>query len=117
MIMMHVTIHTDRLEKSVEFYINNVGLSIQVDMRGKGGKNIVFLGNSPDEPHVELVEDTEEPYAGKGISIGFHTDDVNVLREQMARDGLDPSPMISPDPHVKFFFVKDPNGVDVQFVQ
>ena len=48
MIMMHVTIHTDRLEKSVEFYINNVGLSIQVDMRGKGGlKYLTILPSGP----------------------------------------------------------------------
>ena len=30
--------------------------------------------------------------------------------------GLNPTPMIAPDPHVKFFFVEDPNGVTVQFI-
>ncbi len=30
--------------------------------------------------------------------------------------GFRPGPMISPNPHARFFFVKDPNGVDIQFI-
>ena len=37
--------------------------------------------------------------------------------EKKEADGLKPGPMISPNPHARFFFVKDPNGVDIQFVQ
>ena len=37
-------------------------------------------------------------------------------REELIADGFEPTPMITPAPNVKFFFVKDPNGVSVQFI-
>ena len=27
-----------------------------------------------------------------------------------------PTPIFSPNPHVKFFFVEDPSGVEIQFI-
>ena len=50
------------------------------------------------------------------FSIGFHTDDVEGKREALEAAGYDVTPMITPMPDVKFFFVKDPAGVTVQFI-
>lgn len=113
--MVHVTIHTPKLEESIKFYEEIAGLKIERDMRAMGG-NIVFLSNAEAETCVELLEDTENAYSGSGISIGFHTEDVEKLHEELTGKGLNPSPIISPNPHVAFFFVKDPSGVTVQFI-
>jgi len=40
----------------------------------------------------------------------------NRFTEELIRMGLEVSPMISPAPQVHFFFVKDPAGVNVQFM-
>ena len=113
--MVHVTIFTGCLEDSIKFYEDVVGLKIQNDFREFGG-NIVFLAKDEGDTQVELIDDPQKAYKGSGISMGFHVDDVEAKREEILAKGLNPTPMIAPNPHVKFFFVEDPNGVTVQFI-
>lgn len=115
--MEHVTIHTNKMAESIAFYQNVVGLKIQADMRGKGGPSIVFLANAPGNTCIELIESEKEgAFSGGGISIGFHTENVEAKREELIAEGYEPTPIISPNPHVRFFFVKDPSGVEIQFI-
>ena len=114
--MMHVTIQTCRFEEELEFYQKITGLKIVGDMREKG-RDLVFLANGEGETCVEVIGNPEAENSGNAhLSIGFHAEDVEALREQLQREGLSPTPMISPVPGVKFFFVKDPAGVNVQFI-
>lgn len=112
-----VTIQTKKQKESIDFYKESAGLKIQMDLRGKSPKNIVFMGNAAGEPCIELIDNPEAGYEGTGLSIGFHTDDVEKAREAVEAKGMNPTPVISPEPDVKFFFVKDPNGLDVQFIK
>lgn len=48
--------------------------------------------------------------------MGLHAQDVEKLHEELKNKGFEPTDMISPNPHVKFFFVKDPDGVSIQFI-
>ena len=114
--MKHITIHTDKLESSIEFYSQVLGLSVQMDMRKNGGMSIVFLSNEEGETAIELIEDKDASYAGHGISIGFSAENVDVKRRELESAGYSPSPMISPNPHVRFFFIEDPNGVKIQII-
>ena len=52
----------------------------------------------------------------ENLSIGFQTENVAAKREELIAKGMDVSPMIQPNPHVQFFFVKDPAGVNIQFM-
>ena len=113
--MVHVTIYTGCLEESIKFYEDVVGLKIQNDLR-QFGEKIVFLAKDAGDTQVELIDDPEKAYKGSGISMGFHVDDVEAKREEVLAKGLNPTPIITPNPHVKFFFVEDPNGVTVQFI-
>ena len=85
--MLHITIHTAVPEASAKFYC---------DVR------------------IELIDDEAQAYNGSGLSIGFHVDDVEKAHEQM--QGLNPSAIVSPNPHTRFFFIKDPNGVQIQII-
>jgi lactoylglutathione lyase len=77
----------------------------------------VFLANSEGETCVEVIDNPEAENSGNAnLSIGFHAEDVEALREQLQQEGLSPTPMITPVPGVRFFFVKDPAGVNVQFI-
>ena len=81
------------------------------------GRNMVFLANEEGETEIEIIEVPEAADAGnENLSIGFLTDDVAAKREELSALGLKVSPMISPNPKVSFFFVKDPAGVRIQFM-
>lgn len=115
--MMHVTIMTKQLNESVRFYEEQVGLTIQRDMRDNPEHQIVFMSDKFGGTCVELVHNPGAAYYGGGISMGFEVEDIDKEYEKKEELGLKPGPMISPNPHARFFFVKDPNGVDIQFVQ
>lgn len=112
--MEHITIYTAKLEESIRFYEEIIGLCIKTDMR-KMGVPIVFLADGED-PCIELIGEAAKAFAGEGISIGFHAEDVEGKRAELEEKGFAPTPMIQPNPHTKFFFIKDPNGVTIQFI-
>lgn len=113
---LHVTIQTDKFEEELNFYQEIVGLQITRDMRSFG-TNMIFLADQEGDTEVELIENKDADNAGNGfLSIGFKTEDVEAKREELIAAGLSATPMVSPNPHVKFFFVKDPAGVSVQFM-
>ena len=113
--MRHVTISTSKLQESVNFYEAFCGLTVQKKV-AQPGHNIVFLANAAGETCIELLEVPDAPFKGTGISIGFEVDDVLAYHKALEDKGLMPTPIFSPFPHVKFFFVEDPNGVEIQFI-
>ena len=113
--LVHITIQTSRFEEEIEFYENVAGLTLQRDMRPM--KDLVFLANEAGDTCVEVIRNPEAEQSGNpNISIGFHADDVEAKREELVAAGYEATPMISPVPGVQFFFVKDPAGVNVQFI-
>jgi len=114
--MLHVTIQTQKFEEEMNFFLNHVGLKIERDMRPMG-RNMVFLANATGETEIEIIEKSEAENSGnENISIGFMTEDVEVKREELIADGYEVTQMISPMANVKFFFLKDPAGVTIQFM-
>ena len=112
---LHVTIQTTRFEEEIEFYEKEVGLTLQRDMRPM--KDLVFLAGGAGETCVEIIRNDEADHTGgPNLSIGFKTDDVEAKREDLIAKGYQVTPMITPMPDVKFFFVVDPAGVNVQFL-
>ena len=116
MFMQHVTIYTTRLGDSVAFYQEIVHLQIISDRRPHAP--MVFLANEKGETEIELIEvPTEQAYTGSGLAIGFYTENAESEHERLAGLGLEPTDIISPAPGVQFFFVKDPNGVQIQLIR
>ncbi len=112
----HITIQTEAFEKEVDFYQKYVGLTIRRDMRHMG-RNMVFLSNEVGDTEIEIIENPEVNNAGsENLSVGFHADDLDALHEVLSGDGFFPTSFVSPMPQVRFFFVKDPAGVNVQFI-
>ena len=111
--LSHITIHVPDKAAEIEFYKAYAGLDV---IRAFG--NITFLGNSEaGETLVEIIEDKENAFTGSNISMGFTVEDAAAYREKLASAGLNPTPVISPNPAVSFFFVKDPVGFTVQFIE
>ena len=54
---------------------------------------------------------------GQGVSMGFTPDNMGELLEKLAAAGVAiPEPM-SPNPSLRFYFIKDPDGYTVQLVE
>lgn len=114
--MLHVTIRTEKFEEELKFYQEIMGLEIRRDMKPLG-RNMVFLSNGEGETEIEIIETAGAENAGnESLSIGFQTEDVAAKREELIAMGIDATPMVSPNPQVQFFFVKDPAGVNIQFM-
>lgn len=119
--LLHVTIQTNRFQEEIEFYEKEAGLTLQRDLRPM--KELVFLANTAggadptEQTCVEIIHNPDADDSGNAnLSIGFKTDDVVKKHEEMTAAGYQVTPMISPMPGVQFFFVKDPAGMNVQFM-
>ena len=114
--MRHVTVHVRDLDASISFYLKHIGLHIARDLR-EMGPQIVFLAQEDDGARLELVGGMEPYFSGGGISVGFEIDDLEGKRDELLAAGLEVTPVISPNPHTKFFFVTDPDGFQVQLIR
>ena len=114
--MLQVTIRTDKFAEELAFYREIVGLKIVRDLREKG-RGIVFLADAEGDTCIEIIDTPDADDAGnKLLSIGFDSGDAEKMREKLMEAGMEVSPMESPVSYVRFFFVKDPAGVTVQFM-
>ena len=106
--MLHVTIQTAKFAEEIRFYQDMAGLQIVRDMR-EAGTDIVFLADGEGETCIEVINAPEAGNAGNDqLSIGFKAEDLDQMKTKLTREGYETSPMISPDPHVRFFFTPDP---------
>jgi lactoylglutathione lyase len=112
-----VTIRVDDTDASLHFYHDILGLPVAV-RHSRPGHDMVMLGEA-DQPKVELLKTPDSKAApGAGMSIGLFVDSVQETIELLKKNGVAiESGPISPNPGLTFFFVKDPDGYTVQFVE
>ena len=112
------TVSVADLEKSIAFYTEVVGLPVQSRFKGGADVEICFLGEG--ETKVELIHDVKHRPPGRveGVTLGFEVAslDERIARIQAKGLSVDHGPF-QPNPHMRFFFVRDPDGVAVQFVE
>ena len=104
----HVTLTVKNLDRSIRFYTEVVGLPAE----------IAFLGSG--ETKVELIRNKNQPDAviGNGVSIGFEVESVpEKFNSFQGTDIPVISDIMQPNPHVRFFYVADPDGFRVQFIE
>lgn len=112
------TITVGNIEESLKFYTEIVGLPIQRRFTTGEGAEIAFLGEN--ETKIELISNSKNEKINEkgGISLGFEVKSIDEMMKFIIEKGLkiDDGPF-QPNPHVKFFYVKDPNGLKIQFVE
>lgn len=114
----HVTLSVNSLEESIKFYNEIVGLPIAQRFQAGPDCEIAFLGDG--ETLVELIENknTKDIDVGNSISIGFEVDSLDKTLDFVKEKGIEiESGPIQPNPSTRFFFVLDPNGIKVQFIE
>ena len=113
-----VTITVKDMEESVKFYQEIVGLSENRRFNAGPEVEIVFLGNG--ETEIELIHNgsSKNVDMGSAISLGFEVNSIEEKFEFIEEKGLSVIGRIfQPNQNVKFFYVMDPNGLKIQFVE
>ena len=112
------TITVQDMDESLGFYEQIVGLSLQRRVKTNKTTELAFLGTGPTM--IELIHRSQqEPQSmSKNISIGFAVDDLDAAMQHIKEEGLEifEGPF-SPNPQIRFFYVLDPNGLKIQFVE
>lgn len=112
------TIRVSNMEESLKFYTEIIGLSINRRFEAGPGMEISFLTDG--EVEIELIYEPNYKVKNsvEGISLGFKVKSVDEMINYVKEKGLVvEKEIIQPNPHTKFFYVKDPNGVSIQFVE
>jgi lactoylglutathione lyase len=105
------------LDESLNFYNEIVGLNVNKRFNA-GPVEIAFLGDG--ETKIELIcnKSLKEVSFGHDISLGFEVNSVDEMMALIKEKGLDIlSGPFQPNPYVKFFYVLDPDGLKIQFVE
>ena len=103
---------------SLAFYEGFLGLEIQRRLPRDNGPEIVFLGK--EDAMVELIagNPVEATQPGAGISLGFTTGSLDAAIALAGEKGLPlHSGPFQPNPHIRFFFVLDPDGYKIQIAE
>ena len=111
----HVSLHVKDLHKSISFYEKYIGIKVVRDLREHGAQIVFMAADEDDETRLELIQ-SEEVYQGSGISVCFLSDHFDEQRKYYICEGLTVTDITSPAPGVRFFFVTDPDGLQVQIM-
>ncbi len=111
-----VTFMVRDIEKSTDFYVKMVGLTVVRSFDAPVGK-IVFLANAQGETMIELIESKDSDKVGAtGMFFNFLvTEDLEVLREKAIKLGYEPSKVFDRGPKPDYFTITDPDGLIVEF--
>ena len=112
------TVMVKNLEESLKFYKDIVGLTVNRRFNAGPGVEIAFLGDG--ETKIELIcnKSFKESSIWQGISLGFEVNCVEEMMTFIKEKGIAiHSGPFKPNDHIKFFYVLDPNGLKIQFVE
>jgi lactoylglutathione lyase len=115
------TITVKNLDESIAFYSDLVGLHVVKRFPAGPGMEITFMGNGTNnETLVELLADSNNSTVDHSecISLGFAVDSVEDMLETVTRHNIPvhTGPVDTPSGS-RFFCIKDPNGLNIQFFQ
>lgn len=104
------------MEESLKFYQDIVGLPVNRRFNAGPGVEIAFLGEG--ETKVELICNGKQTTVGPDISWGFEVASVDDTIAMLKEKGVAiQGGILQPNPHTRFFYVQDPNGMKIQFVE
>lgn len=114
------TVNVKNLDESIAFYSELVGLKVQRRFAAGPGMEIAFMGNGTEnETLLELIADSGNGAVGFGefISIGFAVESADAMLEKLKQKNIPVHSGPVETPGFKFFNIKDPDGLSVQFFQ
>ena len=116
---LHTMIRVHDLEKSLDFYINQLGL---IEVRRKevpqGKFTLIFLATAVGEPEIELTYNwgsTEQYSSGRNFGhLAFEVDNIYQLCEKLINAGI----TINRPPRCGHMaFIKSPDNISIELLQ
>ena len=93
-----------------------MGLRLTRRFNETPGTDLAFLGDGPTQ--LELIVGKGEPFEGHGVALGFMVDSLEDKMAFVKEQGIAiHSGPFAPSARTRFFFVQDPDGMLVQFVE
>jgi lactoylglutathione lyase len=112
------TLRVKNLDESIKFYTEIVGLDVLSRFQAGPGSEIAFLGSGDTQIELHCDGLSRQSVIGDDISWGFVVDSLEKALALVNEKGISvDSGIIQPNPHIRFFFVRDPNGMRIQFVE
>jgi len=112
------TLQVKDMAASLDFYQGFVGLKLNQRHLAGPEVEMAFLGEGDTQVELICSKSISHETGGKGISIGFRVDSLEEILKNVSQKGiLITREIYQPNPHVRFFFVEDPDGYQVQFVE
>ena len=113
----HVTITTENMQDTVEFYQWLLDLPIHRRFPIDDGGEIVFFGK-PEETKFEVIYHPEaKTKPADGVTIGFEVASLHEKMDMLDSRNIPHSPVIAPNPHTSFCIFTDLNGVRIQLFE
>jgi len=116
--LAHVCLKTTDLDTTADFYCGALGMKKVFDFTRKG-KIIGFYMKASNETFIEVFLANEVEKIGKQVLNHFclQTDSIEALREALVERGLSPNEVKMGADNSLQFWMKDPNGLDIEFQQ
>ena len=112
------TIIVNNLEESLKFYQEIIGLPLIRRFKADSGIEIAFLGDGETKLELMSSNTNRKVNIGLDISIGFEVESVDTTIANLKEKGVEiHSGPFQPNPHIKFFYLLDSNGLKVQLVE
>jgi len=109
----HINIDTNRLEATVAFYVNVLGLESRPKPSGNDGVWL-HLGERAIV-HVNTVDDDRAKVStGAFNHVAFHASDIDGLTAALAAGGYEHRLSHRPELGITQIFTRDPNGISVE---
>ena len=115
-----VTINVSDIEKSIEFYRDLAGMKLARRMQPAPGVDIAFMEAPGGGAEIELMKNDRNPppVHGNDIFMGLSIESVDDKLDELKNNGFtDIDGPYQPVPFTRFFFIHDPDGVRLQFVE
>jgi lactoylglutathione lyase len=111
------TLRVKNLDESIKFYTEVIELEV-VNSFKTGTVEIAFLGKGETKIELICIDESDDINIGNDISWGFEVKSLDNALAVMKEKGIEiDSEPIQPNPYVRYFFVKDPNGMSIQLVE
>jgi lactoylglutathione lyase len=111
-----VTLRVADMEKSLRFYGDLLGMEVARHIQNE--HNEINMMGTENDVYVELIHTAWETVAmpGHGVSIGLSVDHLAELLTKLKAAGVPVEGPVSPNPHLTFYFVTDPDGYTIQLM-
>jgi len=116
--LAHVCLKTTNLDATTNFYCGALGMKKIFEFTRKG-KSIGFYMKAANETFIEVFLADEVEKTGKQVLSHFclQTDSIETLRKALLERGHAPNEIKMGADKSPQFWMKDPNGMDLEFQQ